>query len=87
MLIGNKSDIEEDQWEVTTKEVQEMAEQKGLLWRITSAKQGTAVHEAFYHLTEEISLKKKTVKEDSIELKLEQRGSITQSIQNSCCGA
>ena len=56
ILIGNKSDLEE-QREVTYEEGKELADQNGIYFYETSAKNGQNVEEVFYNSADEIARK------------------------------
>ena len=61
MLIGNKSDIPER--EISKEEAMKYAQEKGMLYFETSAKQGTNVEEAFLALTAKVHERHKKNKE------------------------
>ena len=56
IIIGNKSDVEESQREVTTQEGQNYADSKGYHFYETSAKTGVNVREAFSDIFEQLYL-------------------------------
>ena len=56
IIIGNKSDVEENQREVTTQEGKNYADSKGYHFYETSAKTGVNVREAFSDIFEQLYL-------------------------------
>ena len=56
IIIGNKSDVEENQREVTTQEGKNYADSKGYHFYETSAKTGVNVREAFNDIFEQLYL-------------------------------
>ena len=74
ILFGNKSDIEKENWEITTEEIEQFAKKKNMAYFETSAKTRKGIDEGFSHIAnvayEKIEANKK-IEEEEEEKKIE----------------
>ena len=66
ILLGNKTDIEIDKWQVTKKEINNLAKQKNIVCYAASAKKNEGIDESFNYLTNIIN-NKLVIKKESKE--------------------
>ena len=81
VLVGNKCDIEEDKRQVSTDEGKKFAEEKGMLFYETSAKNNINVKAVFEENAEEIS---KIMKENNYQLENDDK-KIKKTKKTGCC--
>ena len=74
ILFGNKSDIEKENWEITTEEIEQFAKKRNMSYFETSAKTRKGIDEGFSHIAnvayEKIEANKK-IEEEEEEKKIE----------------
>ena len=74
ILFGNKSDIEKENWEITTEEIEQFAKKRNMAYFETSAKTRKGIDEGFSHIAnvayEKIEANKK-IEEEEEEKKIE----------------
>ena len=75
VLFGNKIDLGEEYWQVTSKEAKEYAQQKNLVLFETSAKMKKGINEGFNYITNKAYsiLEKRMEKKNNIIIKLEEK--------------